>query len=224
MLGEVEFYQKIGNTAYVTFDSFALGDRRGDYGEDALTIGDTITIIMLAHAQIMADEEIENVVLDLSCNGGGAFDAAVYVVAWMLGSCELSIYNSITESRATTNYTIDVNMDGIFDENDSIADKNIYCLISPVSFSCGNLVPALLQASGNATIIGKTSSGGGCAVSQGVTADGTIFCISSAYQISTVKNGTYYSVDKGINPDIVLTKDESFYDREGLTEFINGLK
>ena len=223
-LGEVNFYQKVGNTAYITFDSFTLGDRSGGYSEEALQIGDTITMIIAAHAQISMDPEIENVVLDLSCNGGGTLDSAIYVVAWMLGSCELSIYNTITESRGTTNYSADVNLDGIFDEKDSIADKNLYCIVSPVSFSCGNLVPALLKASGKVTIIGKTSGGGACAVHNGVTADGTMFAISSPLRMSTVKNGSYYSIDTGIEPDLTLTKIESFYDREALTEYINNAK
>ena len=224
MLGEVEFYEKVGNTAYITFDSFEIGDRLGGYSEESLQIADTFTIIMAAHAMIAQDKEIENVVLDLSCNGGGAADAAVFTVAWMLGSCELSIYNTITESRSTTNYSADVNMDGKFDENDTVSDKNLYCIVSPVSFSCGNLVPALLKASGKATIIGKTSGGGACIVGNAVTADGTTFCISSTSQMSTVKNGTYYSVDQGVEPDISLTKMESFYDRQALTALINGTK
>ena len=223
-LGEVNFYQKVGNTAYITFDSFTMGDRSGGYSEEALQIGDTITMIIAAHAQISMDPEIENVVLDLSCNGGGTIDSAIYTVAWMLGSCELSIYNTIIESRGTTNYSADVNLDGIFDEKDSIADKNLYCIVSPVSFSCGNLVPALLKASGKVTIIGKTSGGGACAVHNSVTADGTMFSISSPLRMSTVKNGSYYSIDTGIDPDLILTKLESFYDREALTEYINNAK
>lgn len=224
LLGEVEFYQKIGNTAYITFDTFDLGDRTNDYSEESLLIDDTLTLIIAAHAQISQDEEIENVVLDLSCNGGGAVDAAIYVVAWMLGSCEFSVYNSITESRGTINYAVDVNLDGVFDEKDTISDKNLYCITSPVSFSCGNLVPALLKASGNVTILGKTSGGGGCIVRSGVTADGTLFCISSTHQLATVKNGTFYGVDMGVEPDITLTKVESFYERNALTEYINELK
>ena len=223
-LGEVNFYQKVGNTAYITFDSFTLGDRSGGYSEEALQIGDTITMIIAAHAQISMDPEIENVVLDLSCNGGGTLDSAIYTVAWMLGSCELSIYNTITESRGTTNYSVDVNLDGVFDEKDSIADKNLYCIVSPLSFSCGNLVPALLKASGKVTIIGKTSGGGACAVHNSVTADGTMFSISSPLRMSTVKNGSYYSIDTGIDPDLILTKLESFYDRVALTEYINNAK
>jgi C-terminal processing protease CtpA/Prc len=112
----------------------------------------------------------------------------------------------------------------VFDENDSIKDKNLYCLISPVSFSCGNYVPALLKASDKVTLIGKKSSGGGCIVNNGVLADGTLFGISDAKQMSIVKNGTYYSVDGGVEPHVELTKIESFYNREALTEYINYLK
>lgn len=222
-LGEVQFYQKVGNTAYITFDSFALGDRSTGY-EGALTIGDTVDIVIASHARITQDPEIENVVVDLSCNGGGAFDAAVYLIAWMIGSCDLSIYNGITGSRSTTTYKADVNLDGVFDENDTISSKNLYCIISPTSFSCGNLVPALLKASGEVTIVGKMSSGGGCIVKHALTADGTLFCISSTSQLSIVKNGTYYSIDQGVEPDVSLTKIESFYDRVALTEYLNGLK
>ena len=224
MLGDVKFYEKVGNTAFITFDNFTLEDRSDGYGEEALQLDDTLTIIMYAHAQIMQDEEIENVVVDLSCNSGGAVDACVYLVAWMLGYCDVSVYNSITESCATTTYKADVNMDGIFDSNDTIADKNLYCIVSPVSFSCGNYAPALLKASGKVTIVGKTSGGGACVVCPAVAADGTFFSISSAMQLSSVINGSYYHVDTGVVPDVSLTKYESIYDREGLAEYLNSLK
>lgn len=38
------------------------------------------------------------------------------------------------------------------------------------------------------------------------------------------RNGSYYSIDTGIEPDLILTKIESFYDREALTEYINNAK
>jgi C-terminal processing protease CtpA/Prc len=223
IMGEVDFYQKVGNTAYITFDSFSLG-YRADYSEETLQISDTISIIMYAHEQITNDPEIENVVVDLSCNGGGAVDACVYLVAWMLGYCDLSVYNSITESSATTTYKIDVNMDGVFDSKDSIADKNLYCMTSPVSFSCGNYAPAILKSSGRVNIVGKTSGGGACMVLNATLADGTIFCVSSSSQMSYVVNGSYYHADTGVEPDVVLTKYESFYDRVALTEYLNSLK
>lgn len=224
LLGEVNFYQKVGNTAFLTFDEFTMGDRSGGYNEESLQILDTITLIILAHEQITQDEEIENVVVDLSCNGGGALDSMIFLVAWMLGSCDVSLYNSITESCATTSYIIDANLDGIFDERDTITDKNLYCIISPVSFSCANYAPALLQASGKVTILGKTSSGGTCFLHNSVTADGTLFTVSDPRQMSISKNGTYSSVDMGVVPNVTLTKIESFYKRAELVEFLNNLK
>lgn len=224
ILGDFNFYEKVGNTAYITFDEFSVEGRSEGYSEEALQVFDTITIILYAHEQISKDEEIENVVVDLSCNGGGAVDSAVYLVAWMLGYCDLSVYNSVTESSATTTYKVDVNLDGVFDNKDNITDKNLYCIVSPASFSCGNYAPALLKASGRVTIVGKTSGGGACIVHHGVAADGTLFCISDASQMSIVVNGSYYHLDRGVEPDITLTKYESIYEREALTEYLNGLK
>ena len=179
---------------------------------------------MLSHAQIAQDPEIKNVVVDLSCNTGGAIDACIYLAAWMLGKTDVSIENSLTGSKSTTTYSVDVNLDGEFDEDDTISDKNLYCIISPVSFSCGNYAPSLLKASGDVTIVGKKSSGGGCMVNSAFTADATPFSISGVKQLAMVKNGTYYSIDIGVEPDISLTKIERFYDRVELTNYLKNLK
>ena len=64
-----------------------------------------------------------------------------------------------TGSFSTTSYVVDVNLDGVFNSKDTIASKNLYCITSPVSFSCGNLVPALLKESGKVTMLGDTSGG-----------------------------------------------------------------
>lgn len=217
-------YMEVGNTAYVTFDTFTFGYPQ-DYNDTANIEASTLGLIIEAHKMITReDSPIENVVLDLSCNGGGAFDAAAYVVAWMIGSCDLNVYNELTDSLGTTSYAVDVNLDNKFDENDTISDKNLYCLISPVSFSCGNYVPAMLKASGNVTLIGDTSGGGACVVMFGTTADGSIFQISGRQHLAITANGSYYSIDRGVEPHFHLSRIESFYDRESLTEYINGLK
>ena len=222
----VPAYQEIGNTAYLTFDSFYVSaERFTDYNENSTQINDTISLIIYAHSQINREgSPIENVVLDLSCNGGGLIDAGIYAIAWMLGSCDLHVVNPITNNLSTTTYAIDVNLDGVFDENDYLSNKNLYCMLSPVSFSCGNLVPALLKESGRVTLLGNTSSGGACAVQMSCTADGSIFSLSSSFRISTAANGSYYNIDKGVTPHVYLSKLESFFDRDSLTSYINNLK
>ncbi|MDL2237944.1 hypothetical protein LJC56_08980 [Christensenellaceae bacterium OttesenSCG-928-K19] len=218
-------YEEVGNTAYVTFDSFLL-PTAADYYETPATAEaeDTLGIIMYAHSQIMReDSPIDNVVIDLSNNGGGQADAAIYVISWFLGDCILNINDTLTEAQASTRYQIDANGDRIFDENDTVASKNLYCVISPNSFSCGNLVPAAFKSSGTVTLLGENSGGGACVVQNLTTAAGSMLQVSGRSRISTLSNGSYYDVDQGVEPDYVITKMENFYDRDALTEYVNSL-
>ena len=222
----MRFYQEIGNTAYISFNSFTADYDNDYYGALASgePIADTIGIIMYAHAQITRENSpIENVVLDLSLNTGGHADAAIYTIAWFLGECDLHLEDAVTGARSSTNYRVDVNGDRKFDENDSIAHLNRYCLVSPVSFSCGNLVPAVFKNSNQVTLLGRQTGGGACAVQPLASADGSIWQISSRLRLSTVTNGSFYAVDQGVAPDVLIDKDESYYDREALTEYINSL-
>jgi C-terminal processing protease CtpA/Prc len=190
-------YEEVGNTAYVTFDSFNLPrtaeayyqmesePEADDFDLENPNI-DTVALIMYAHRQITRkDSPVENVVLDLSLNDGGAIDAAVAVAAWFLGEAKVSMQSTFTGARSTGVYQADINLDGEYDEKDTVSDKNLYCLISPNSFSCGNLVPAILKNAHSVTLIGQTSGGGSCEVNGLTTAYGSFFSISSP-NISTL--------------------------------------
>ena len=226
--GDVPGYEEVGNTAYITFDNFDIfsGDARdyynwheaGDFPED------TLGLITYAHEQITReDSPIENVVLDLSCNTGGTADAAVFVLCWFLGDAQISLKDMASGALSTAVYRADINLDGEFDNRDSVADRNLYCLISPVSFSCGNLVPAALKSSQKVTLLGRTSGGGSCAVQPLSTAYGTLFQISGRQRLSFLKNGSFYDIDHGVDPDYYINNIDNYYCREALTDFINHL-
>jgi len=226
---EVPGYEEVGNTAYITFDSFSH-----DYmnGEDYYNVentqdfpdSDTIGLIIKAHEMITRENSpIENVVLDLSTNTGGMDNAAVFVISWFLGDASLSQTDNMTGAMCTSTYRADVNRDRVFDEKDTVANKNLFCMISPCSFSCGNLVPCVFKDSGKVTILGRTSAGGSCSVMSVSSAWGTSFQISSNQRMSFLKNGSFYDIDRGADPDFVLTSPESYYDRASLTEYINSL-
>ena len=220
-------YEEVGNTAYVTFDSFN-SDYYGEAFYAALETGeipdDTLGLIIYAHSQITREgSPVENVVLDLSNNTGGDVDAAVFVLGWMLGDAPFSVKDTATGAMSTSVYRADVNLDRAFDDDDTVQDRNLYCLISPVSFSCGNLVPAVLKSSQKVTILGKTSGGGSCIVQPLSTAYGTVFQISSAFRLSFLKNGSFYDIDQGVEPDYYINSLENYYNRGVLTAFINGL-
>ena len=41
--------------------------------------------------------------------------------------------------------------------------------------------------------------------------------------MSFTKNGSFYDIDRGADPDIYLGKEDSYYDREKLVEYIHSL-
>ena len=191
---------------------------------------DTISLIAAAHKIIQEydekhpTEKIENIVLDLSRNGGGRFTAAAYVIAWMLGECTLDFTNPITGAKFSFTYTIDADLDGTCGgEKDSVKGKNLFCLISPMSFSCGNLTPAVLKESDRVTILGVTSGGGASSVHHTSCADGSSFQISSKYVMSTSKNGSNYDMDQGVSPHHYISKPESFYATDNLAALVNSI-
>ena len=221
-------YQEIGNTAYITFDHFAPIPDGVDYYKTAPTAEaeDTIGIMIYAYSQIMRDgSPVENVVLDLSNNGGGDADTAVFVISTFLGEGYGSVKDTMTGALATAVYNVDVNLDGKFDENDrGLTGKKLFCLTSSNSFSCGNFVPNVFKNSEKVTLLGKTSGGGSCVVLPLTTAYGTSFQISGPSRLAFTKNGSFYDIDRGAEPDFPLAYPESFYDREALTETINEIR
>ncbi len=220
-------YEEVGNTAYITFDNFDSDYYASSYyaaKETGEQLDDTVAQIIDAHARITRENSpIENVVLDLSNNTGGAVDAAVVVLSWFLGDAPFSVKNMATGAMSTSVYRADINLDHEFDERDTVADKKLYCLVSPVSFSCGNLVPAALKSSQKVTLIGRTTGGGSCVVQPMTTAYGTVFQISAALRMSFLKNGSFYDIDQGVEPDYYINDIANYYDRAALTDFINGL-
>lgn len=221
-------YEEIGDTAYITFDRFTHPAEEIDYmsepKEDELY--DTIRLIQYSRDKILRpDSPVKNVVMDLSNNGGGAAPTAAYVIAFYLGLGDLSLVNTMTGAAGVAAYQIDSNRDGEFTADDhlSLKDLNLYCLISPVSFSSGNLVPNAFMTSPRVALLGMTSGGGSCGVQPLTTAGGSIIQISGCKRISIFKNGSFYDIDRGATPDFGIAKIADFYDREALTEYIDNL-
>ncbi len=239
-------YTVSGNTAIVRFDEFTKNDKTNtkalekENGEYIYTnlldkyvnyktngrheyedIYDTVAFIYAVNEKVQADSNIENIVLDLSNNGGGANHSACFVLAWMLGKCDFDFTNPITGAKWSIGYEADVNMDGNFaQDDDTVKNKNLFCLISPCSFSCGNMVPAMLKASDCVTILGVTSSGGSSCVQPSSAADGTIFRMSSKYVMSVNKNGSYYDIDRGVDPHYYINNPTNFYNAETIDALV----
>ena len=217
-------YEEIGNTAYITFDNFVFFQL--DYYTEKLedNLDDTVALIIYACQQITRENSpIENVVVDLSNNGGGDADAAAYLIGAFLGDGSISMSNPMSGALVTENFKVDLNLDRKFDEKDSLSKYHLFCLESPVSFSCGNLVPCVFKNSHRVTLLGQQSAGGACVIHRLTTADGILFQISGLKQLAYTKNGSFYDIDQGAAPDFVIPDPKLLYDRRYLTEYINRL-
>lgn len=225
-------YEEVGDTAFITFDKFEMKRKKvEDYYniEDPDNPQDTIELMIYANRQVRRENSpVKNIVMDLSLNGGGESTAALFVIAWFTGRAYIDLRAPLSGAETVSYYMADVNLNGLFqnDKGDTVAggDYNLYCLTSQQSFSCGNLVPACFKESGVVTLIGRRTGGGSNVVRPCTTAIGSVFQISGNKQLTTISNGSFYNIDRGIEPDIVLTRYTSYYDRQGLADLINSTK
>lgn len=175
---------------------------------------DNIYLMSYATAYANSHDEIKNIVLDLSINTGGQIDAALAVIGGMLGDSAFTYFrNPNNSSSCVTKFYADLNFDEKFDENDYFNDKKLYCLTSSISFSCGNLVPAVFKSSGKVTLVGRQTGGGSCLVLNCSTLFAGNFSLSSSVRMYGYMNGAPVDVEFGVDPDILLDTEMEFYDR-----------
>ena len=100
-----------------------------------------------------------------------------------------------------------------------LGDYDLYCLISPESFSAGNLLPWVFKTSDLVTLMGSASGGGSCEVLPLTTAwaHASMFPASGACRLLRT------ATDRGIEPDVVFNRIQTFYDRQKITEIISSL-
>lgn len=226
-LGEVEPYERRGNTVFITFDEFTMKSAVDMYYTDnyEYVLTDTLDLFAYAVKRLQnEDSDAENVVIDVSCNGGGYNVACAYAISAILGQSNIVIRNPNTNALRQTITDADLNLDGKIDENDKSMKelgKNIAVIVSDASFSCGNLLPCNLKSRDkDVLILGQQSGGGGCVVGYGATATGSFLQFSSTKQFTTMKNGYIKDIDDGITPDISLSLSR-MYNRDYVANLVS---
>ena len=204
-------YTKVGNTAYCCFNEF-MGDfsiwKKYYKGEGPKpTIDqypdDWLVILIDALEKAQNDPEVKNFIIDLSTNGGGSSDIVLFITSMICNKADMYWENSLTGQKMKSTFDVDRNLDGKFDEkdNDVKLNLNIGVLTSPCSFSCGNLLPALLKDYG-ICLLGMRSAGGACCVLFNPSADG--FGYSYSTHRCRLTNLKGENIDGGIEPDYKL--------------------
>ncbi len=216
----VRFHNK---TAFITFDSFDSAYKSFTKANVRNYVDhDTFAFLYKAFETIDNASGIENVVFDLSLNGGGAVDGLIASLGFLTNSVNINTYDPATKSKTRLYYSVDTNLDGAINEND-IKPYRFYVLTSNFTFSSANLFATVCKTQGVATILGEKSGGGACVVRSSCTADGLPFQMSGNTRLSIVDSlGAWSDNDGGIAVDHYLNRSY-YYNDSGLAQYVESL-
>ena len=223
-----------GKTLIIRFDSFDL-DQTGAWNNyyasatpepnpDSVTLpDDTIALFYKACYYILHKDEykdVTTVLIDDSCNGGGAVFALQYILYLITGRGDVYYDDVHTGGKFHEITKADLNLDGKVDADDEIfrgklfgerSDScrglNVAILASFNSFSCGNALPYFARERG-IKVIGERSGGGSCLVGAGITADGFPYYFSINNRMCSQDFGK--STEGGAEVDKELLDGDSY--------------
>ena len=233
---EENAYSEIDNVSFITIDAFDMDfssfSNPEEEAEETPYYSSTYSLITYAN-EIIKEHQIKDVVIDLSCNGGGILVTSSFVESWLTGgTAHLNEICSIDGAAEMIETHADINGDGIFDENDYLPeDVNVYCIVSDGTFSAANTLAVNLRDYSNTKFIGSRSAGGCCSVKSYVDlGNGLGFGRMSSQYTSFLKTTDLNNVqttDDGVVADfykIECTKENAsrFYDREEIVKIIKG--
>lgn len=225
-----------GNTAIIRFDEFIkyrgtqsevldIVNNLDDYSYRDLHDMGSELLFRKAFNEIEDTPGIENVVIDLTLNGGGEIDVVPWLEAYLTSNPSLVMNFRVDGECTEIYYDVDINYDGVVNALDTYQGQyTFYCMNSKGSFSCGNYLPTILKTKNLATMIGDYSGGGVCAVGFFATATGTMIRNSSNNQLGVWDNlnDQFVCYENGIPYDHYFAS-EHFYDDAAIASFINSL-
>ena len=219
-------------TAVIRFDSFMhilpLISFPGDALIDSMDYetvfaGSTPFGFIKAFKDLENHPEVKNLVLDLTCNGGGMVLTLPFLAACFTKDPTIFLRDNLSGVVREFHYDVDLNHNGVYgDAGDCLADKyHIYLLTSEFSFSCASAFPTMAYIAG-ADIIGTRCGGGACNVAGFTDACGSIYTLSAPQQIGYLdKDGNFINDDAGIPVTHELASD-SWYDMVKLNQAVKG--
>lgn len=210
------------DTAIIRFDQFAPGLIASGQAPEVYEANlktDNFSLFYTAFRKIASNGGIKNIVIDISCNGGGAAMALFDIIGFVTESPLMETYEAPSESYFAAKYLTDCNADGKYEAGESPSnDYDMYVLTSGATFSCANIF-AYYAKKGGAKIIGKQSGGGAYSPMESILPDGYGFALSSCIEFGrTPTEGE--NIDAGIPVDINL-EYEDFYSIDAIRNAIS---
>ena len=205
-----EVYRECGSTAILRIDEFyydVAGWEAYYAGKGEIPM-DAVGITWTGLKRASENPAIKNILFDLSANSGGSSDMLMYMMDLMFGEKIFRGYNVLTKQREHAVVHSDKNLDGVFDEKDEEVKYDCFnyaVLTARGSFSCGNLMPFVMQEHG-AVLLGEPTGGGSCCVQLVTLTSGGEGMISSWLWALRDENGE--SVEGGCKTDLPIARIE----------------
>ena len=220
------------DTAIITLDQFVTGTQEQIYNGNAIRDDawqyDSFFYMRKAMEDIASHGGINNIVLDITFNGGGNLGAMERVLGYLTDSAlPISVGDTLSGAASVEYVAVDTDLDEDFTDKDSFDTYEWFVMTSPYTFSAANTFASVCQSTGIATIIGEQSGGGMCSVMPVILADGTALQMSSntCMQSVSVQNGNtaFHDIEGGITPDRVLERSYFYTDDAYLDSFVSNL-
>ena len=227
------------STAIIRFDQFLYPGktnylaRVGEVGQPleftsepfSFANSDTMMTFMVSFKKLETKPEVKDIVIDLTNNGGGMIMTMPWIMAYISDDPMYVVNDDTKDVVKEFHYKVDLNNDGKYgDVGDTFKGKyNFYILTSECSFSCGNALPSLAKQAG-AKIIGKRSGGGSSSVATYSDACGSIYNLSSIYEMQRYEGDKWINNDDGVPLDKEWEPSADWYNPVKVHEFIQTLK
>ena len=214
-----DLYEASKNTAMISFDLFALEgfpvsfrNYKGAAARDLINrdaCGFVAAAIMEIEERNKNPEatKIENIIIDLTANGGGAMPVMPYLAGIMTKDPVSRVKDQTSGRIVEYHYECDFDGDGTF--GDTYADKyNFAILVSSGSFSCATALPGMLKGT-NVKILGEKSAGGASPVTHFTDGCGINYQTSgSNIMVYKEGEGKYTSIEEGTPVDYEIPEKD----------------
>ncbi len=227
----------LGDTAFITFDSFDTDDSayavysRSLPGQDDWQNG-TFGFFYGCFEIISRAEGVRRVVVDVSSNGGGDVSALVEALGFLSpdGEVCLTSLNTFSGTRSEDWFHVDTNLDGVMDSRDGWGDRyDFYIVTSGSTYSCASALAFYAAKQGFARVIGRQCGGGDCVVNLWYDAAGILSYYSGNLKLGAMENGKFVSLEGNIPMTAewgsgVYAVDAPWFSPEGIADFIDRLE
>lgn len=193
-------------TAIISFSSFTIDNE----------VGTLINLYLnLKQCETLG---IQNVILDVTQNGGGDTFALAQTLGLMTNDdIVLDFYNVRTNHATNEIFKVDANLDGDFTDLDAFTNFNYYILSSGYTYSCAHDFVGYCKRHNIAKIIGKKTGGGSCCVAPISTPTGGLIIISG---LDGIKGNGIDLCEYGVDVDYEI-EYENIYKKDYLIGAIN---